>query len=35
MGEAAAASWILTVALMLLSVLVFGVFRLRGALEAS
>jgi multiple sugar transport system permease protein len=35
MGEAAAASWILTVALMLLSVVVFGVFRLRGALEAS
>jgi multiple sugar transport system permease protein len=35
MGEAAAASWILTVALMVLSVLVFGVFRLRGALEAS
>jgi multiple sugar transport system permease protein len=35
MGEAAAASWILTLALMLLSVVVFGVFRLRGALEAS
>jgi multiple sugar transport system permease protein len=35
MGEAAAASWILTVALMALSVLVFGVFRLRGSLEAS
>jgi multiple sugar transport system permease protein len=35
MGEAAAASWILTVALMVLSVLVFGVFRLRGSLEAS
>jgi multiple sugar transport system permease protein len=35
MGEAAAASWILTVALMVLSVVVFGVFRLRGSLEAS
>jgi multiple sugar transport system permease protein len=35
MGEAAAASWILTLALMLLSVVVFGVFRLRGALESS
>lgn len=35
MGEAAAASWILTLALMLLSVVVFGVFRLRGSLEAS
>jgi multiple sugar transport system permease protein len=35
MGEAAAASWILTLALMLLSVVVFGVFRLRGALEES
>jgi multiple sugar transport system permease protein len=31
MGEAAAASWILTLALMLLSVVVFGVFRARGA----
>jgi multiple sugar transport system permease protein len=35
MGEAAAASWILTLALMLLSVVVFGVFRMRGALEES
>lgn len=35
MGEAAAASWILTVALMVLSVVVFAVFRLRGSLEAS
>jgi len=35
MGEAAAASWILTLALMLLSVVVFGVFRARGAMEAS
>lgn len=35
MGEAAAASWILTLALMLLSVVVFGVFRLRGGREAS
>ena len=35
MGEAAAASWILTVALMVLSVVVFGVFRLRGSLDAS
>ena len=30
MGEAAAASWILTVALMLLSLVVFGVFRAAG-----
>jgi multiple sugar transport system permease protein len=30
MGQAAAASWILTLALMLLSVVVFGVFRVRG-----
>jgi multiple sugar transport system permease protein len=35
MGQAAAASWILTVALMLLSVVVYGVFRARGAMEAS
>ena len=35
MGEAAAASWILTLALMLLSVIVFAVFRARGALEVS
>ncbi|CAA9343623.1 MAG: ABC transporter, permease protein 1 (cluster 1, maltose/g3p/polyamine/iron) [uncultured Nocardioidaceae bacterium] len=35
MGEAAAASWILTLFLMLLSVLVFGFFRLRGGTEAS
>jgi multiple sugar transport system permease protein len=35
MGEAAAASWILTLALMLLSVVVFGAFRLRGATEES
>jgi multiple sugar transport system permease protein len=33
MGEAAAASWILTLALMLLSVVVFGIFRMRGATE--
>ncbi len=30
MGQAAAASWILTLALMLLSLLVFGLFRARG-----
>lgn len=35
MGEAAAGSWILTLALMLLSIVVFGFFRARGALEAS
>jgi multiple sugar transport system permease protein len=35
MGEAAAASWILTLALMILSVVVFGVFRLRGSVDAS
>ena len=35
MGEAAAASWILTLALMLLSVVVFGLFRMRGATEES
>jgi multiple sugar transport system permease protein len=34
MGEAAAASWILTLALMLLSLMVFGVFRARGAVES-
>jgi len=33
MGEAAAASWILTLALMLLSLMVFGVFRARGAVD--
>ncbi|MCW2792601.1 MAG: sugar transporter permease [Nocardioides sp.] len=33
MGEAAAASWILTVALMLLSAIVFALFRLRGTME--
>jgi multiple sugar transport system permease protein len=35
MGQAAAASWILTVALMLLSIVVFAVFRARGALDVS
>jgi multiple sugar transport system permease protein len=35
MGQAAAASWILTLALMLLSVVVFGVFRARGTLERA
>jgi len=35
MGQAAAGSWILTVALMLLSIIVFGVFRARGTLDAS
>jgi len=34
MGEAAAASWILTVALMLLSLVVLGVFRWRGGVES-
>jgi multiple sugar transport system permease protein len=34
MGEASAASWILTLALMLLSLMVFGVFRARGAVES-
>jgi multiple sugar transport system permease protein len=34
MGQAAAASWILTLALMLLSVVLFGAFRLRGAVES-
>ncbi|MDN4175036.1 sugar ABC transporter permease [Nocardioides sp. SOB77] len=35
MGQAAAASWILTLALMLLSVVVFAVFRARGEVEPS
>jgi multiple sugar transport system permease protein len=35
MGEAAAASWILTLFLMLLSLVVYGGFRARGAMEAS
>jgi multiple sugar transport system permease protein len=35
MGEAAAASWILTLALMLLSLVVYAVFRARGATEAA
>ena len=35
MGQAAAASWILTVSLMLLSLVVFAVFRARGALDVS
>jgi multiple sugar transport system permease protein len=35
MGEAAAASWILTLALMVLSVVVFGLFRLRGSLDEA
>jgi multiple sugar transport system permease protein len=34
MGEAAAASWILTLALMLLSLMVFGIFRARGSVES-
>jgi multiple sugar transport system permease protein len=34
MGEAAAASWILTLTLMLLSLMVFGIFRARGAMES-
>ena len=34
MGEAAAASWMLTVALMLLALVVFGVFRARGSVES-
>jgi multiple sugar transport system permease protein len=34
MGQAAAASWILTLALMLLSLIVFGLFRARGAVES-
>ena len=33
MGQAAAASWILTLALMLLSVVVFGIFRVKGGVE--
>jgi multiple sugar transport system permease protein len=35
MGEAAAASWLLTLALMLLSLLVFGLFRTRGEVRES
>ncbi len=35
MGQAAAASWILTLALMLLSAVVFAVFRARGTLDAA
>ncbi|WP_127480994.1 carbohydrate ABC transporter permease [Nocardioides pantholopis] len=35
MGQAAAMSWILTLALMVLSVVVFAIFRLRGSLESS
>ena len=35
MGQAAAASWILTLALMLLSLLVFGLFRARGAMDPA
>ncbi|MCR6031418.1 ABC transporter permease subunit [Nocardioides sp. zg-579] len=35
MGQAAAASWILTLALMLLSVVVFAVFRARGQVSES
>jgi len=35
MGEAAAASWILTLALMLLSLVVYGLFRARGATDVS
>jgi multiple sugar transport system permease protein len=34
MGQAAAASWILTLALMLLSLMVFGLFRARGAVDS-
>jgi multiple sugar transport system permease protein len=34
MGEAAAASWILTAALMLLSLVVLGIFRTRGSADA-
>ena len=34
MGQAAAASWILTLALMLLSLAVFGIFRARGAVDS-
>ncbi len=34
MGQAAAASWILTMALMLLSMVVFGVFRAKGSVES-
>ncbi len=35
MGQAAAASWILTLALMLLSLLVFGLFRIRGQVDPA
>lgn len=35
MGQAAAASWILTVALMLLSIVVYGAFRLSGDREGT
>jgi multiple sugar transport system permease protein len=35
MGQAAAASWILTVGLMLLSVVIFGVFKARGTLDQA
>jgi len=35
MGQAAAASWILTLALMLLSMVVFAVFRARGEVDPS
>ncbi|MGZ5404005.1 MAG: carbohydrate ABC transporter permease [Nocardioides sp.] len=35
MGQAAAASWILTLALMLLSAVVFAIFRARGTLDAA
>jgi len=35
MGQAAAASWILTLSLILLSGLVFGFFRARGALDTA
>ena len=34
MGAAAAASWVLTVALMVLSIVVFAVFRERGGATA-
>jgi multiple sugar transport system permease protein len=34
MGSAAAASWLLTLALMLLSVIIFAVFRERGGARA-
>jgi hypothetical protein len=35
MGSAAAASWLLTLALMVLSVVVFALFRERGARRAK